>query len=280
MMTRKPTSGFSNTGVIVVSGLLIGISAWVGMSRTDALPASLRVENISDTITLMLAPSAEQAFAYGEQRFTGDDAESYDLDTAKYFYTQASDIDPKFPNAYHQRARIEFLRGNYDEALALIEQEIATRGDDAPSAFYVRGLIKGFNGDYAGSAEDFAHYLRLDPSNWAAVNDLAWALLQQDRPQSALARLEAALPVWPNNPWLLNMHAVALFEAGRLDDAAASANAALLAMENTTEQAWLVANPGNDPLVGAEGFNSLRQAIEANIHSIEAKRARREQSVQ
>ena len=107
-----------------------------------------------------------------------------------------------------------------------------------------------------------------DPTNWAATNDLAWVLLKAKRYEDALVAIDKVIALWPENPWLLNSKATALYELGRLEEAKVAADAAGIAVMKITEAEWSRAYPGNDPLIAGEGLKAFRDAVHANIHTI------------
>ncbi|KKW25013.1 MAG: hypothetical protein UY74_C0001G0013 [Candidatus Kaiserbacteria bacterium GW2011_GWC2_52_8b] len=218
-----------------------------------------------------VAPSAQRAASYGERHIDARQFPAlYDIDRAEYYYEELEKIDPTYPYLYHQRARIEFLRGHFIIALSYINKEIETRGADEPNTYYVRGLIEGYMGRYKQAAEDYATYLKSDPYNWAALNDYAWVLLKAGRPDKALeviSRGPAGHQI--QNAWLLNSKAIALYELGRMPEALEAAKQALTMVGNVKEKNWLTAYPGNDPKIAGEGIAALKRSIETNMKAIE-----------
>ncbi len=231
--------------------------------------ASGRHVTLVENAAFAFDPTAERAFHYGTRHFDASHPDMYDLDRASYFFAKASEIDPEYPYLNHQEARIAFLKGDFATALTEIDREIEVFGTEHANAYYVRGLIKGFKGDYAGAAEDYEVFLRKYPKNWAAINDYAWVLLKGERYRDALVALDWGLMYWPENPWLHNNRATALFEMGRLEAAREAAAAASRAVTEITEADWLEAYPGNDPLIAAQGIAVFKAAVEENMHTIE-----------
>ncbi|MFZ2886934.1 MAG: hypothetical protein WA021_03890 [Minisyncoccia bacterium] len=231
-----------------------------------------------DTI-LTVAPSGERALYYADRHFHASSGVLYDLERAEGLYDRANELDPTLPTLQHQRARAAFLKGDFYNALALINAAIEQDSKLMPS-IYMRGLIKGFIGDYEGAAEDYEAYLRSDPTNWAAINDYAWVLLKGGRSLDALVAVDWGLMHSPGNAWLLNSKATALFERGEYEKALEAARAAEKASTRVTEEEWLRAYPGNDPLIAGEGITALRDAIAANVHGIEARVKGEEKAVQ
>lgn len=223
-----------------------------------------------ERLALALMPSNERAYSYGDRHFSSSDHTAYNVDRAEYFFTAAKELNPKDPYAYHQLARIAFLRSDYGNARALITRAIELGGEQPiPSSYYVRGLIEGFTLDYDAAIDDYRIYIETDPTNWAATNDLAWVLLKAHRPQEALEAIDKVLPHWPMNPWLLNSKATAFHEMGKFEEALSVIREAHSAANGITSQQWLLAYPGNDPRVGDEGVQSMKQSIEENMHTIE-----------
>lgn len=220
-------------------------------------------------LSFAVAPTVARAYELGSMHFDAQNPKHYDLDRAEYFFTEALERDPAYPYLNHQLARIAFLKGNFALALMFIDREIMLYGAEHANAYYVRGLIKGFVGDYDGAARDYEEYLVIDPTNWAAINDYAWVLLKDRRYEEALIALDGGLLFWPENPWLHNSRATALFELGRFDEALEAASAASSAVASITEAEWLRAYPGNDPLIASQGIAAFRRAIAENMHTIE-----------
>lgn len=214
-----------------------------------------------------LDPKPERAYEYGEKHFNATDPKQYDIAHAEYFFNKAAS-DQSLPYINHELARISFLKGDLDLALSRINLQISLQGTSTPNSYYIRGLIEGFRGDYVAAAKDYETYLRADPKNWAAINDYAWVLLKAERYKDALVALDWGLMYWPENPWLHNSRATALFEMGRLEEALEAAEAASRAVAAISGKDWLQAYPGNDPLIAAEGIEAFKKAVEENIHTI------------
>lgn len=220
-------------------------------------------------IRMRLKPEASFAFEQGTRFLdAGSNTEEYDIDRADRFFRSAASIDPKYPYLYHQLARISFLKGDFSKALAQINRQIAEYGDQTPNSYYVRGLIEGYMGDYEASIADYQEYLKSDPHNWAAINDYAWVLLKAERAEEVVAVTDDGLKYFPDNAWLLNTNAIALYEVGDIERAREQAKKALVAASQVSEQAWLSAYPGNDPRIAQEGISAFVEAARQNMHTI------------
>ena len=227
-----------------------------------------QIRDIYQIVSIQLFPSAELAYAYGQEHFDTELGGAYNLQLAHDFFRTAARLDPEYPYVNHQLARIEFLEGDFETAILYINRQIQLYGESTPNSYYVRGLIEGYMDKFADAARDYRIYVAHDPTNWAGTNDLAWVLLKDNRPQEALDAIEKVLPVWPENPWLLNSKATALYELGRIQEAHAAAEIASRTVLAVDGKEWSKAYPGNDPLIGEEGAAAFRSAVLKNMHTI------------
>ncbi len=217
-------------------------------------------------------PSAARAYELGMRYFDSSNPVAHDVDRAMYFLQTAIALDPSYPYVNQQIARIQFLKSNFPSAHVLISNEIALQGDKNPSAYYIRGLIRGYQGAYALAAQDFEHYLLLNPGMWAAHNDHGWVLMMAGEYREAVDTLARGLEKSPDNAWLLNSYAIALYETGDTEGAQAAALRAREAVEKLTPEDWSHANPGNDPAIAPEGLETFRSAALQNLEKITAAR--------
>lgn len=218
-------------------------------------------ENFFDTID----PSAKRALQYGDRHFDAPNPQQYDLVRAEFFYHEALARDPMLPYVHHQLARIAFLKGDFGLAMAHINKELALSDTPSPASYYIRALIRGYLKDYVGAAEDYETYFKITPANWAGINDYSWVLLKADAPQLARSALEWGLKQWPDNPWLLTNYATALYELRRFEEAETAAIAAERAVARVTTNDWLMAYPGNDPLMAPAGLAAFKKAAADNV---------------
>ena len=246
--------------LLLVVLILAGVFGWGGLWKSYTL--------LEESVMYNLDPTAARAFEYGERHFNSRAAGAYDVERAEYFFGKAADIDPTYPYLYHELARIAFLKGEFETAMALIDMQIAQMGDNSPNSYYIRALIEGYKGEYAASAKDYEYFLKFYPTNWAAVNDYAWVLLKAGRAQEAKLATARALEWFPDNPWLLNTNATALFETREYAKALKAAQKASVAVAALSEAEWLQAYPGNDPRIANKGITAFKKAVEDNIHSI------------
>ena len=256
--------------MVVVGACVIIIVVFAGLNFVRIRASA---ENWYEDTSFALAPSGEKAFEIGERHFDGQDVNNYDVRrAAKYFYKAAA-LDPNLLYVHHELARIAFLHGDFGSAMGYINVQIALHGKETPNSYYVRGLIEGYMGDYASAAKDYEEFLKADPYNWAAVNDYAWVLLKDNRPQEAADATEEALVFFPENPWLLNSSAIALYEIGAIEKALERVQKAWTHVQNVGEREWLHSYPGNDPAIAGQGIATFRKAVQENMHRIQVAAA-------
>jgi tetratricopeptide (TPR) repeat protein len=220
------------------------------------------------TVFAIVSVRREKRLSLGVDISVLPSCDAYDIRAADYFFERAALLDPKYPYVYHQLARIAFLKNDLPTALARINLEIENHGDTEANAYYMRGLIEGYAGDYAAAARDYTYYLDHGEYNWAGVNDYAWVLMKAGRSKEAIAVLEKGVDAFPQNAWLLNSYATALYEVGDTKKAAEIAQRALNAVMGVTDEAWLMAYPGNDPRTSSKGIQSFKDAVIHNLDII------------
>jgi tetratricopeptide (TPR) repeat protein len=251
------------------------LSGWRGAALIVCATAAVafflfrpHVNLLAERISVTLMPSAERAFAYGVKHFDAREPDVYNVEAAEWFYRKAFSIEPDLFYLRHELARIAFLKGDFEEAMEHINAHIDLYGNRAPNSYYIRGLIEGYMGAYDDSIADYALFLAYEPGNWAAINDYAWVLLKAGKNREAVVATAGGLALFPDNPWLLNTNAIALYEIGLYEAAYEQALKAIRAVSTVTEHQWLVAYPGNDPRVAAEGVIALQDAAIRNMHTI------------
>ena len=219
---------------------------------------------LADT-ALLLNRDHNLALKIGNYYFNVYQDGVYDLKKAETYFNKALEIDQKTPDAWHQLARIDFLKGDFPSALEKINKQIEIHGDSFMASFYIRGLIEGYAGDLDGAEKDFKKFLSWDPKNWAAYNDLAWIYFKNGDYKNTEKMAEAGLKIAPQNPWLLNTLGVSLLNQNQKKEAKkyliqAKTNADLL-----KESDWHKAYPGNDPKSAQRGLESMKKTIQLNL---------------
>ncbi len=217
-------------------------------------------------MALALYPDANFAFEIGNYYFNAKGSGVYDLDKAERYFRKSLTLDPSTPAAWHQLARIDFLRGNFDAALSEINTQIEFHGDALIASYYVRGLIEGFQKNYSAAEKDFQTFLRMKPETWGVYNDLAWVYFQAGDFSRAEAIARRGLSVAPASPWLLTSLGVALLNLGRREEAAEVLQKAFDGAQSLTPADWGAVNPGNDPRTASGGLEKMKAAILENLN--------------
>lgn len=256
---HKASSWALLAGAVCVAGLVL----FVDYIPLDLGPISYYRERIS----YAMHPSAPRAYEYGLRHFSAADARAYDLEYASYFFRQSIAQDATYGHPHHQLGRIAFLNGDFATARQEINEELELHPDN-PHAYYVRGLIQGYQGAYSGAARDFAHFIEMRPEVWAGYNDRAWVLMKLGRYQDAVETLTRGLSKYPDNAWLLNSYAIAIYEVGDAVAAEEAAHRAVAAVSKLTPEDWSNADPGNDPAIAPVGLQTFQDAARANLNKI------------
>jgi len=220
--------------------------------------------------SFLFDPSAGRAYRIAMHHFDDATERSYNIETAERFFRYTEQLDRDYPRVNHQLARIAFLKGQNDIALARIDAELAIC-DNCAASHYIRGLILGFMGRPQEAAEEFKTFLLWDPVNWAALNDLLWVLFAAGEYEEVKKEGAEAVALFPYNPWILNTYGMALFYLGEEDTALEILERSLFYTRFVTEEKWLTAYPGNDPKIAPRGVSALRDAIRENIHTVLSK---------
>ena len=257
---RKQFRHLPVTGVFLV----LAIGAILVLAYVDRF----RLQEFYEDVTLLTHPNAQLAYTYGVRHFDGTSPQEYDIERAQRLFQTTLKYDPNFPMANHELARIAFLKGDFLRALSFMNVEFKVNPHPSPSSYYVRALIEGYMQDYSAAAADYEAYFKVAPANWAGINDYSWVLLKMNLPQAAHDALNWGLKQWPNNAWLLANDATALYELGRFKDAKAVAVKAQTEVAKLTTADWLIAYPGNDPLLAPAGLAAFKQSAQENLSKI------------
>ncbi|RJQ35261.1 hypothetical protein C4568_01420 [Candidatus Parcubacteria bacterium] len=267
-MNSMRKKNFSSIDLRWITGGLVIVFILAVITTQTSAPLTLQIAH--ERLMMKIDPSGDRAYKYGTQHMDGEDPRHYDIQAAETFLKQAVKLDPNLLYVHHQLARVAFLKGDFSTALFHINLQIQKHGKDTPNSYYVRGLIEGYMGDYASAAEDYEKFLKVAPYNWAAINDYAWVLLKDERFEEAARATEEGLKHFPENPWLLNSSAIALYEIGDIEKAHERVQKAWAQVQNISKEEWLHSYPGNDPAVAGEGIATFHDAVAQNVQKIDA----------
>ena len=221
-------------------------------------------------------PKAELALSIGNYYFNVGGKGEYDLAKAEKFFRYALFLNSRVPDAWHQLAQIDFLRGNFAGALEKINKQIEIHGDSFMASYYTRGLINGYAGNFDSAEVDFKKFLEWDKTNWAVHNDLAWIYFQKGDYIKTEEIARAGLEFNPGNAWLLTSLGVALLNqdkpphlcdkcGGKKEEVRMVLEEAMTAAVLLTEADWQKAYPGNNPAWAQTGLEKMRETITYNL---------------
>lgn len=154
-----------------------------------------------------------------------------DLTNAVVHLQLALALKPKWPEARSALALALDSIGRHDEAAAQYEEAIREEPDDARLR-YLYAMALTMQGKARQAAGHYRDVLGLEPDNIEALNNLAWILAANPNAQvrsgsEAVGLAERACELTQHRePVLLGTLAAAYAEAGRFDDAAATAEKA------------------------------------------------------
>jgi Flp pilus assembly protein TadD len=129
------------------------------------------------------------------------------------------DEEPVTPKVVtYEEAEAAFNKGHYEIATDLYTVYTQNR-DQNPWGFYMLGLSAWKAGDHGYAEESFEKALVLAPGHVKSLLNLGRVLLDTDRPDEALARIEEALEIDPRSNVALRLKGRALDQMGRSDEA-------------------------------------------------------------
>ena len=221
-------------------------------------------------ISFFLDPTAERAFAIGNYYFNWNLEGAYDLEKARSYYQEALTRDPHISGPWYQLARIDFLEGEFNDAIFKLNEHITLHPDpDEPffnRAHYVRGLTYGYVGRYESAEKDFLELIaRTDEkAHWAYYVDLGWFYFSQGKFNELGSVSAEGLERYPDNPWILSNLGLALMNLNHAE-ALPVLTFALEEAKKLTLGDWERAYPGNDPRLATQGLSEMRAVIEENL---------------
>ena len=109
------------------------------------------------------------------------------------------------PDAYIRRGNAYNHKGDYDRAIADLEQAVRLDPKD-PKAYVIRGFAYVEKGDYDRAIADLEQAVRLDPKDPKAYVIRGFAYVEKGDYDRAIADLEQAIRLDPKDPEAYVVH--------------------------------------------------------------------------
>ncbi len=214
-------------------------------------------------------------FSIGQYFFNHDEKQggAYDITKARFFYERAIVNDPtNNTQLWYQSGRIDFINGDFDSALEKFAKQKEYFGDTVPNVYYMTGLTHAYKARQTAKLEEWK-YAEDDfkkavdffyESPWPYV-DLAWIYFAQGKFAEMKPLLEKGLSYEANNPWLLNMYGLALYNTNEKELANEYFLFAREMAEKLTVEDWGASYPGNNPVLWEEGLTEFQSLINKNV---------------
>lgn len=259
-------------GVIGVACVGAVLSILVGFAVYVQAPQELEDSETLEDVSY-IEPSTP--FELGEYHFNSGTVREdvYDLQLAKEYYLMSLRSDHiGNPLTWYQLGRIDFLQGDFPNAILKFNKQLELHGDLVPQVHYMLGLTYGYQARKSGSQDDweraaeaFIEHIAFAPeAPWPRV-DLAWVYFAQGKYEAMLEPLMTGLDFHPNNPWLLNMYGLALLNTDEPARAITQFERARDSAAPLSPEDWGQSYPGNHPESWALGLREFQLAIEKNI---------------
>lgn len=264
MNVSKPTRF---AGALIIATFLFLLVFLFFQNRVQlgfALWETFRNEQIA---TLISNKDASLYFEIGNYYLKAD---HYDFAKARKYFILATEFDDAHAMAHYQLSRVYFIESSFYSAVREMDRVIEL-DPEFEEAYYMKGLIHGFRGEFEEAAAGFSKFNEMRPTNWAGYNDLAWVYFSAGEYELARDAALSGLANSPNNTWLNNSLGVALLN---LEDTEGALEAFLKAEESAnllTPEDWGASYPGNDPRMYASGLEETRASIRYNTELIKSR---------
>ncbi len=214
ILAQKPT-----TNPAAYEAYLRGTSQYSGMTNDDQKAAVLSFEE-----AVRLDPQFATAWAALSQAHSSaffQETTAANRDAAEKALKEATRLQPDLPETQLARAYFQYwVVRDYPGALEMMRKLRASWPNNA-EVLHAMSLISARLGRWPDSLDYLDQSVALNPKELVTRNQgIAIGLAMREFPR-ALAMLESALQIWPNNTNLLGKKAYVLQARGQLDEAQA-----------------------------------------------------------
>ena len=169
-------------------------------------------------------------------RQAGECLQRSDFAKAAQLVAGAAALAPAHPEVLRLQGLLLSLGGQFDQALTVLSRSVEARPDDAPTLNDLAGVLYR-TGDFEAAFAAWRRACAVAPDYLAAWFNLGRNLRAHGRGDEALEALEHASALAPDNPAVSELHADALIDRGRFDDAVGVFRK-IIARRSTTGIAW------------------------------------------
>ncbi|MFZ0035447.1 MAG: tetratricopeptide repeat protein [Sedimentisphaerales bacterium] len=140
------------------------------------------------------------------------------LEDAIIHFDEALRINPQYPNALSNKAKVLLAMGKTDEAIAVLNELLCISG--RPYEVYnILGLVYAQKGEVELAIENYNEALKLKPDYVEVMNNLGSALEEQGKVDDAIKQWEKVLKLKPDYVETHYSMGLAMAEQGKYDDA-------------------------------------------------------------
>ncbi len=191
----------------------------------------------------------------------------YDIQKAERAYINAIKFNPNLFEPHYQLGRIYFIRGEFASSLIEVDKTLAI-DSEFKHAYYLRGLVYGYQGDLDNASIGFEEFIKRDNVNWAGYNDLAWVYFKKGDYAKVKEIAGKGLERGAGSPWLNNMYGTALMNLGEKEEAKKYFEIALQIAEMMSPEDWGKSYPGNNPVIYQQGLEETKSVIQHNLRLV------------
>jgi len=251
-----------NRLIVITVGILVSIPAIYGCFFIPKFYAFWPNVGLDGVATLMNKNDPNLFLTIGNSHFGS--GRVYNIEKAEKAYIEAIKLNSDLFEPHYQLGRIHFINGKFSSALNEIDRTLALY-PDFKHAYYLRGLVYGYQGDLDQAIQGFEEFIKRDDVNWAGYNDLSWLYFRKGDYAKVKEIAGKGLEYGGGSPWLNNMYGVALMNLGERKEAKEYFERALTIADGMKPEDWGKSYPGNNPDIYEKGLEETRNVIRHNI---------------